>query len=265
VNTQDIMEETPEGPNSGVSHGAYVDEQGSPRRTRNHLNMRLAKLDQRGLETVGSRYGVVSGKEDGGLVAHRGVLHPDEYVDPLALSLAVRAELGVSIFDIGFAYKMGRPTAEQRQLRDEIDSRLLALSRAGGNMTQAAQAFGISEKTVDRALTRAKSVEVVPIVRDPAVRTVRPCFVCSEPGVARKRLRSTSPEEYRGSVVLCGDHYLQGFDERPGNPAYWEFRDDKRIPKYGGNPVSKPTQTFPADWPSDASYDAFVAGERVVA
>jgi hypothetical protein len=174
--------------------------------------------------------GTLYGASDAGMVAHRGTLHPDEYVDPVLLALNVQDEFGVSPEEIALAYARGRPSAEQRQLREKIDARLLALSRAGGNMEQLAKALGLNEKTVDRALARAKSVEVVPIVRNPAVRTVRPCFICTEPGVARKRLRSTSPEEYRGSVVLCQEHYLRGFDERPGNPAYWEFRDAKRIP-----------------------------------
>jgi hypothetical protein len=228
---QEIMSEAPGGDNHGVATDAWVDESGAPRVTRRDLSHRLASLDQRGLETVGSRFGIVSGREEGGLVAHRGVLHPDEYVDTLALREDILAELGVTYPEFTGAYKSGRPAAEQRELREKIDARLLALSRAGTNLARLAEGLGVSEKLLDRALRRAGDVEVVPIVRDPAVTTTRPCFICEKPGRPRKRKSPDTPAHLRGTVVLCDDHYAAGFEAKKGNPAYWRFRDRLSIPK----------------------------------
>lgn len=167
-------------------------------------------------------------RHDGGITSHRGVLHPDEHVDADALQAAVEDALGFSREDVTFAYQNGRPTAEQRQLRERIDSRMLALSRSGGNMTVLADALGIGHSTVDRAIVRARDVEVAPQVKNPAVLTRRICFKCESPGaVARQRRFSDSPKEWRGTINLCNPCYARGFETRPGNPAYWEFKDRK--------------------------------------
>lgn len=228
----EIMSEAPGGDNHGVASDAWVDESGAPRVTRRDLSHRLASLDQRGLETVGSRFGIVSGREEGGLVAHRGVLHPDEYVDTLALRESVLAELGLTHSELIEAYKLGRPTAEQRANRESIDAQFLALSRSGTNLVHLAEALELSEKTIDRAIRRAEDVEVVPIVRRPAVVTETVCFVCTEPTARpRKRKSPDTPAHLRGTVDLCSDDYARGFETRKGNPAYWRFRDRLSIPK----------------------------------
>lgn len=179
----------------------------------------------------GTGLGTAYGTSDAGMVAHRGVLHPDDYVDTLALREAVLAELGVTYADLAEAYKMGRPTAEQRESRESIDAQFLALSRAGTNIPALAEALELSEKTIDRAIRRAEAVEVVPVVRNPAVTTARPCFVCERPGRPRKRKSPDTPAHLRGSVVLCDDHYARGFEHRKGNPAYWAFRSRLVIPE----------------------------------
>jgi hypothetical protein len=228
VTTQEIMAEPPEGDNHGVSAHHYVDADGAPRESRVDLTMRLAKLDQRGLEGTDSRYGIVDGKEEGGLVAHRGVLADGEYVDFFALREQLEEEFGFTYADVALAYKNGRPTATQLQLRVQIDARVLELSRAGGNMAQFAQAVGVSEKAIDRALMRARLGNPEPTVKRGVVKRDRVCFKCEAPAKRRKRRFSTSPPEWTGTIDLCDDHYAAGFEDRPGNPAYWEFRDDRR-------------------------------------
>jgi hypothetical protein len=105
---------------------------------------------------------VVSGKDGGwidrcGLVAHRGVLHPDEYVSMARLVPAVERRLGFTADELRWVYQgRGRRTAAQRMLRARIDARLLRLAEAGGNLELLAQVTGIDRKTIGRALTRAK-------------------------------------------------------------------------------------------------------------
>lgn len=122
-------------------------------------------------------WGVVSAsdnKEDnGGLTTHRGILHPDEYVNEPLLRQMVEAELGFTYEEVAAAYPdtPGSIPKELRQLRDKIDARLLALSRSGGNMTALARALGWplspgssrtggdNSRKMDRALARARRAE----------------------------------------------------------------------------------------------------------
>ncbi len=209
----------------------------------------------------GGKSGQTYGAGDMGMVAHRGVLQNDEYVDFFALREAVEADLGYSYADVSAAYANGRPTAEQRQLREKIDARLLALSRAGGNMEQLAKVLDLNEKTVDRALRRAREIDVRPMVKTGVVRSTHVCFKTGEPGAKlRKRRFSDSPTEWTGNIALSDDEYAKGFDRQPGNPHYWDFRLAITPIRGGYVAPRKPEQTFPADWPSDQSYADFVAG-----
>jgi hypothetical protein len=174
-------------------------------------------------ESAGSLYGAT----DAGMTAHRGILHPDEYIDPGVLREAAEEALGFTHADVSAVYaRGGRLTTEQRQLREKIDARLLALSRSGGSMVTLSSALGLSEKTVDRALRRARDVEVAPQVKNPAVMTRRVCFKCGGSGAKPVRRRhSKSPAHLVGTVNLCTPCHARGFNQRPGNPAYWEFMD----------------------------------------
>jgi hypothetical protein len=103
---------------------------------------------------------VVSGRNGGGsdrcgLVAHRGVLHPDEYVDHNALRGMVERELGFTMAQLETVYRQGRKTQTVRSLRARIDVRLRAIRRAGGNLELLARVTGIDRKTIGRALARA--------------------------------------------------------------------------------------------------------------
>jgi hypothetical protein len=94
---------------------------------------------------------------DGGLVAHRGVLHPEEHVDGLELRRLACEELGFTYEQISSVYRSGRKSADQRELRGRIDARLLALSREGGNMTALADALGLYRRLLEDALRRARA------------------------------------------------------------------------------------------------------------
>lgn len=109
---------------------------------------------------------IKGGDEQGGVTSHRGVLHPDEYVDPDVFLALVERELGFTIEQVRSVYRQGRLSDEQRELRGRIDARLLALSRAGGNLTELARALGFPVYedgsmpwVVKKALERARKEE----------------------------------------------------------------------------------------------------------
>jgi len=175
----------------------------------------------------GESSGLTYGAADMGMTAHRGVLQEGEYVDPALLREAAEEALGFTYDDVSSVYRQGRLGLEQRQLRERIDSRLLALSRSGGNMTLLATTLELGGSTIDRAIARAKQIEVAPIVKNPAVRTRLVCFKCGEDGATpRRRRHSKSPEA--GTVDLCDEDYAKGFEHQPGNPAYWAHRNSTR-------------------------------------
>lgn len=106
-------------------------------------------------------WSVVSTKsgDRGGLTAHRGVLHPDEWVDPCRLAAMVEQRFGFGIAELRPLYCQGRKSAAQRALRARVDARLLEIARTGGNLTLLADALGVHRETVARALTRARAAE----------------------------------------------------------------------------------------------------------
>jgi len=105
---------------------------------------------------------VVSGSDGGwidrcGLVAHRGITHPAEYVNVVALGREVRRRLGVTWEDLDTAYCQGRKSAAALELRARIDARLLEVAEAGGNMTLLADVLYLGKQTIGRALARARA------------------------------------------------------------------------------------------------------------
>lgn len=103
--------------------------------------------------------------ERGGLTAHRGVLHPEEAVDPDVFAPMIEDALGFTYAEIAAAYREGRPSNSTLQLRAQIDARLLELSRSGGNMIELAKALGWpieqggkgeNSRKMERALARAR-------------------------------------------------------------------------------------------------------------
>lgn len=105
----------------------------------------------------------VSSGDRCGMSAHRGVLHPDEYVDTEALRAAVEPRLGFTYDEVKSVYRRGRLSAERLQLRERIDARLLMISRGGGNMTVLGRALGFKATgrnmptAMEHALARARS------------------------------------------------------------------------------------------------------------
>lgn len=263
-NIQDILAEQPGGDNGGrVNEPVRVkDDDVSATRGTPLDGVTADFLRGDGWQTASAEGG--RQLEQSGLTTHRGVLHPDEYVDFFELREQVEADFGFTYAEVSAAYKQGRPTAEQRQLREKIDARLLALSRAGGNMDQLGKALGLPERTLDSALARAREIDVQPMVPHGTVKSTFACFKCGEPGTKRKRRFSDSPAQWVGTVVLCDEHYAAGFVTKPGNPAYWEHRD-ARMPLRGQGltPSPKVTQTFPADYPDDESYRRFTEGREI--
>jgi len=108
---------------------------------------------------------IKGGDEEGGVTSHRGVLHPDEYVDADVLRGLVERELGFSYEQIRSVYRQGPLSATQRELRACIDARLLALSRAGAHMAELGRALGFPIKddghcrVMENALARAREEE----------------------------------------------------------------------------------------------------------
>lgn len=117
-----------------------------------------------GWQVVGPRHG---GWLDGGfgdrcgLVSHRGILHPDEYVDKPRLVSTLERELGFTIADVRAVYCQGRPSRAKLELRARVDARMLELAEAGGNMALLARLLGYyvhngSCSTLARAMARAR-------------------------------------------------------------------------------------------------------------
>lgn len=109
--------------------------------------------------------GSVRHVDDGGMTSHRGVLHPDEYVDPDTLQGLVERELGFTYEQVRSVYRQGPLTADQRELRGQIDARLLALSRTGGNLSLLGRLLGFKttgdtlHRFLKNALARARALE----------------------------------------------------------------------------------------------------------
>jgi hypothetical protein len=90
-------------------------------------------------------------------VAHRGVLHPDEYVDTRSFQAVVERELGFTYEQVRSVYVQGRKSAGQRGLRARIDARLLEVASAGGNLAALARILEMDVKTFGRAVARARN------------------------------------------------------------------------------------------------------------
>lgn len=157
---REIMEEAPGGENHGRRVAAEV---GARDKT-----VPLSSVDHQTEEFLrdgGFTMRHTKNAQDSGMVAHRGVLHPDEYVSPFELQKAVEAELGFAYAQIRAVYRQGPLSTEQRQLREQIDARLLALRRSGGNLTELAKAIGFEVnasghvRAFDNAMSRARAIE----------------------------------------------------------------------------------------------------------
>lgn len=100
-----------------------------------------------------------------GVHAHRGVLHPDEFVDSGVIETLVENELGFTLDEVRSVYRQGRKSDAQLALRARIDARLLEIAETGGSMLELARVFGWDIdaggkgqncRTMERALARAR-------------------------------------------------------------------------------------------------------------
>ncbi len=126
-----------------------------------HVGIRGLERDTWHVATVGSC----------GIVAHRGVLTPDEWkwLDREAIAAVVERHLGFTVDEVSRAYgNRGRPSHAQRELRARIDARFLELRRAGGNLAALGRllGFGVDPQkrscwVIDRAVARARIAEAL--------------------------------------------------------------------------------------------------------
>lgn len=102
----------------------------------------------------------------GGTTSHRGVLHPDDYVDQDVLRDLVVRHLGFTQDEIRSVYRQGPLSPEARALRDRIDDRFLEVADSGGQGAELGRALGFPIqadghcRTVKNALARARARKV---------------------------------------------------------------------------------------------------------
>jgi hypothetical protein len=101
---------------------------------------------------------IKGGDQAGGVTSHRGVLHPDEYVDWNRVVFEAENRLGYTLADLWDAYCQGPKSAAQREHRAGIDAALLAISEAGGNLTALAHVMDMRPETFARAVARARQI-----------------------------------------------------------------------------------------------------------
>lgn len=166
---ESLMQEPPHGLNYGRTASADPMEDGRWLPLSVEDTQAREFLQHRGwnivdVETGGGSTGYV----EAGMTVHRGVVHPDEYIDWERVRCLVEDNLGCPLAEIEEVYRAGKPTALRARTRAVIDARLLALFRAGGNMLELARilCWAIDEKRSDcrmmrRALERARAAEAV--------------------------------------------------------------------------------------------------------
>jgi hypothetical protein len=82
----------------------------------------------------------------GGIRAHRGILHPDEYVDAEALLVLAERALGFTADQVRSVYRRGPLGAAGRALRDRIDDRVAEIYETGGSMAALGRALGLATR-----------------------------------------------------------------------------------------------------------------------
>lgn len=99
-----------------------------------------------------------------GMVAHRGVLTEDEaeFLDWEVVEEKAEALLGCSMEELSELYGVaGRPSEDRILRRSVIDSRLLDVKLAGGNMLQLAVALGWSIETTPTGTKCRKMTQAI--------------------------------------------------------------------------------------------------------
>lgn len=171
----EIMSETPVGDNHGLSltsipasHGVtgslgdgsagIVFARTSPTAPKRTLNSKdhEAKNATQGITSDEREYHYL------GMTAHRGVLHPDEYVDLEALVFALEMRLGFSIERVQFLYSKPNPSTKDIPDKMRLEDLFLELDEAGGNMKLLATLLGLTVRAdgtcfpMSRGIARAR-------------------------------------------------------------------------------------------------------------
>lgn len=89
-----------------------------------------------------------------GLVAHRGVLHPDEYVNHELLIVMLEKRLGFTLEELQTVRAGGRPDAAAVALRRRVLGRLTELAAGGANQDLLARVLGIDPDNFSALLRR---------------------------------------------------------------------------------------------------------------
>ena len=139
-----------------------------PRGPRHHAVRRLEEATDRAFLAAGG-WGVADAQADYGNDQRRGGItfrepEPGEfYVNEEVLRTGLEHRIGFKVEQIASVYvRGGGPiSADLKALRDLIDARLLSVAIDGANMTALAALLGIGERTLDRALARARAAAEV--------------------------------------------------------------------------------------------------------
>lgn len=115
-----------------------------------------------GWRAVSGQNGGGIGLDRCGLVAHRGTVHPAEYVNEARLRATTEQRFGFTRAELDDAYRQGPKGAATLELRARIDTRFLELREAGGNMEHLARILKFDRKTLGRAMARARAA-VLPV------------------------------------------------------------------------------------------------------
>lgn len=157
-----LLEEPPGGHNSGYKRVSYTTdvydaERVSPTGTH---RVSLGTDSANALQDMHGGWGVTHAGH-GGTRGNPGgaVLGRDEYVDANLLRDMALEEFGYTAEQVESVYTVKKIKSHLTQLRAEMDARMLGLRRAGANMYQFAEAIGINQRTMNRALVRAEEAE----------------------------------------------------------------------------------------------------------
>ncbi len=154
-----LMEEPPGGHNSGHKRVSYTTDVYDAERVSPTGTHRVS-LDTNPLQDLHGGWGVKH-PGHGGTRGNPGgaVVHPDEYVDTDLLRAMALDEFGYTAEQVAAVYHTKKIKSDLTQLRADMDARILGLRRAGANMYQFADAVGINQRTMNRALVRAEEAE----------------------------------------------------------------------------------------------------------
>lgn len=149
-----LMEEPPDGYNHGRAAGTSSDDE------RKSSHRSLDGKDWQVLELYRDGGYAIAWPGDMGTRGNRDVLAPDEFVNFDVLQPLVEERLGFTYAEVKRVYGLrGQPSRENVRIRNVLDARILELYDAGANMFKFAEVVGMKQRTMNRAVARAKGAE----------------------------------------------------------------------------------------------------------